>query len=166
VKCEQSAFRKLRQGAFLDFYLPQESRDGACHPLEIGEWLKYVPDMASTPAISLAMDALGAARIASSTNDMRLKEYSIQSYSKALTEMQKSVRRISATFGTETLATAMLLGLYETYGYSDDRCFGWTSHVKATASMLQLMPKALKSSPLERYLRLGYSNDRVRHAFV
>ena len=78
--------------------------------------------------------------------------------------MQQSVQKPTATLSTETLATVMLLGLYELYGFSENRCFGWTSHVKATASIIELIPNALENSSLARCLRLGYSNDRVSYA--
>jgi hypothetical protein len=161
-RCEQSAFRVQWYGAFLDFYLPQTKKSPGQSSLCVESWTRYIPYLAvNTPALTSAFDALATVRLAQLAEDKQLLNFSTNAYGKALSAVRRAIADPKRECSTEYLATMMVLALYEVYGGSVDRAFGWTSHIQAASSVFRHQKGTRNLSELDKQLLLGLRLDTV-----
>jgi hypothetical protein len=77
-------------------------------------WIREIPNLSmSDPTLISAFDALTTAKLAKTMNEKTLQNFSYSAYGKALCELQKALRDPCRATSTETLASIMVLGLYE-----------------------------------------------------
>jgi hypothetical protein len=114
VTCEQSAVRSFWHDAFLGFYLPKHDAPSQTERLTSLGWIETIPALSmSDPTLVSAFDALATARLGLETKEDRIQHFSYSTYGKALGELQKALRDPRRASNTETLASILLLALYE-----------------------------------------------------
>jgi hypothetical protein len=67
----------------------------------------------SDPTLVSAFDALATARLGLETKEDRIQNFSYSTYGKALGELQKALQDPKRASSTETLASILMLALYE-----------------------------------------------------
>jgi hypothetical protein len=115
----------------------------------------------NNPTLANAFDALAAARLGRAFNDEKMLAFSVKSYGKALSAVHRDIRHPKGRWSNETLAAIMVMSLYEIHGGSTNGAFGWTSHVQASSSLLQLRRESGDMSTFDQQLYLGSKLDTV-----
>jgi hypothetical protein len=139
----ESAIDMQFRSLFWDLYMPRgdcEVRDRyilACkHPMN---WTVVVPELPGTePSLERAFSALSIARVGRDNEDDRLVRESTKLYGKALKDLQKALYDPSRMYSDEVLTACMVLSLYEVFEGSAGKDFGWVSHTKGAARLVQL----------------------------
>lgn len=117
---QRSALREQCLASFWDSYLPHGGADtDSAVLLESNthfsaNWVKLVPGL-HKPEHSLedAFSALVMARLGRINDDLSLTHSSFRLHSKSISALQSAIRDKSRMLNDETVATVMLLGLYE-----------------------------------------------------
>lgn len=78
------------------------------------DWVKTIPRLNKPqPTLNAAFTALVVARLGRTNHDLSLTHASVRLHSTALLELQNVVRDKKTMLSDETVASVMLLGLYE-----------------------------------------------------
>lgn len=107
---------------FWDSYLPRcgskASRLLNSEPNFHVDWVKIIPRLnESQPTLNAAFTALVVARLGRTNHDLGLTHASVRLHSTALLKLQNAIRDKKTMLSDETVASVMLLGLYEASRY-------------------------------------------------
>ena len=112
-------------------------------------WLAVIPSMPRPmKALETAAYALSLARLGTSTNARDMVEESLRLYTRGLYHIQGALWNPKFMYADETLATCVLLAMYEVFQCPNNSRAGYFSHENGCAKLIQLRGPAAHASGL------------------
>ena len=158
-----SVIREQFHSLFLNEHLPSEllSPNRPKSAVSANFLLQLHEVAIESPALETAVSAFFAARLARRHNDPNLIHKSRAMYSVGLEHLQQSLRNPRTRLSDETLATCMMLSLYELTEAPVGTAGKYRTHQNGAMMLLQMRGPDACSSPLGLSIFLGIRSQTV-----
>ncbi|KEF51725.1 uncharacterized protein A1O9_12360 [Exophiala aquamarina CBS 119918] len=175
VKTKEHSCEHLRRSVsqtselFLNYlynYLLKEAREDDNYQTPVSCLQAIGPLRRRNSSLDLAMSALSMVRLGRNCGNEQLHSEGVANYGRVLKDLQNILSSDSRALDEQTLASCMILSLFEATEVSGGNVYWWASHVEGVSRLLQLRGSKLHIDEPSHRLFLGFRPTAIIYALA